>query len=197
MKKVYFGGVLIFWGLFLLLGFVQTAGKDSFVRESLSFLIIIALPIGIGSLLIRSHLIEKRKIHQKTLTEDRRAIYTQWEREIIRLARYKKGVLSINEIVAGTSITTATDAEIVIKKMIVKGYLGIEITESGNIIFKNFRKNPKEQENLQKEYELYLDKLIQLKKALAIESDPATIFKLENQIKKAEEERNKIAKKLE
>ncbi len=134
MKKVYFGGVLIFWGLFFLLGFVQTAGKDSFVRESLSFLIIIALPIGIGSLLIRSHLIEKRKIHQKTLTEDRRAIYTQWEREIIRLARYKKGVLSINEIVAGTSITTATDAEIVIKKMIVKGYLGIEITESGNII---------------------------------------------------------------
>ena len=56
------------------------------------------------------------------------------EKEIIQLAQKKGGRLSILEIVAETSMSTA-EADAIMTEMTTKGYVYMNVTESGAIIY--------------------------------------------------------------
>lgn len=57
--------------------------------------------------------------------------------------------------------------------------------------------HPKKIDGLREEYDLLYQKIAKLRKAKVIETDTATIFKLEKQIEQAEEDLQKIEKQLE
>lgn len=56
------------------------------------------------------------------------------EKEIVKLAQRKGGQLSILEIVAETSLSTK-EADEIMEEMTVKGYVTMDVTESGGIVY--------------------------------------------------------------
>ncbi len=56
------------------------------------------------------------------------------EKEIVKLAQRKGGRLSILEIVAETSMNTK-EADAILEEMTVKGYVMMDVTDSGAILY--------------------------------------------------------------
>jgi hypothetical protein len=132
MKKLIGGGVLIFIGLFMLLGVFSgdTLGKGSLASNAVLIFLFIVAPIGVGGLFIRSHFTGKRK----ALFNQEKAIQEQREKQIIRLAQQKGGRLTIPEIAVDTSMTT-TEAEEFMREMTAKGYVDMQVTDAGVIVY--------------------------------------------------------------
>ncbi len=130
MNKLIGGGVCMFIGLFMLFGFLATPKEFSLIVSLMYGLLLIAAPIAGGGLLIRSHFTAKRKALQDT----QKVLQEQQEREIIRLAQKKGGRLTIPEIAADTSLGTS-EAEETMKEMTSKGYVDMQVTESGVIVY--------------------------------------------------------------
>jgi len=133
MIKPTIGGILLFIGLFLLAGFILNAADESFavgVGDIAAVLLLSVAPAVGGGLLIYSHV----KAKKKALLDKKKALQTQQEKEIIRLAQQKGGRLSIPDIVAGTSLSTV-EADQVMRGMTEKGYVDMQVTDSGVIIY--------------------------------------------------------------
>jgi hypothetical protein len=131
MKKVMSGGILIGIGAFLFLGFFLNALKKGIDAGDIAAVVILCIaPITAGGLLIRSHFKEKQKAVQNQM----QVLYTQREKEIIRLAQQTGGRLSIPDIVAGTSMNTI-EADEIMREMTTKGYVDMQVTEAGVILY--------------------------------------------------------------
>ncbi len=134
MKKVMSGAILIGIGAFLFLGFFLNALKKGVDAGDIALMVIFCIaPITAGGLLIRSHLKEKRTAIQN----QKQVLYTQREKEIIRLAQQTGGRLSIPDIVAGTSMNTI-EADAMMREMTTKGYVDMQVTEAGVIVYEFF-----------------------------------------------------------
>ena len=132
MKSII-GGILLFIGLFLLAGFILNAADKSFavgVGDIAAAILLGVAPAVGGGLLIRSHSREK----QKALLDKKNALQAKQETKIFRLAQQKGGRLSIPDIVAGTSLSTV-EADRVMREMTEKGYVNMQVTDSGVIIY--------------------------------------------------------------
>ena len=90
----------------------------------------VVAPIGIGGLMLLSHFLEKRK----ALQGQQKALHNQQEKQVIRLAQQKGGRLTIPEIAVETSMTTA-EAEEFMQEMASKGYVNMEVTDTGVIVY--------------------------------------------------------------
>jgi hypothetical protein len=133
MIKLTIGGILVGIGGFLLTGFFLNAADASFAINAGD--IVAALLLGVGpmaggGLLIRGHL----KAKQKALSAQKKDEYVRREKEIIRLAQQKAGRLSIPDIVAETSMNS-DDAEHIMRELTTKGYVDMQVTESGVIVY--------------------------------------------------------------
>jgi hypothetical protein len=130
MMKLIGGGILIFIGLFMLLGVVAGGGDKSLAVDAVMSILFVVAPIGGGGMLIRSHFKRKRK----ALLDKQKTLQVEREKEVIRLAQQKGGHLSIPEIVAGTSMSTV-EADQIMREMTEKGYVDMQVTDSGVIIY--------------------------------------------------------------
>jgi hypothetical protein len=147
MKRLFGGGILIFIGLFMLLGLVAGDSDETFAVLVVMFVLFIFAPITIGSGLIYSHFKQKRT---KQL-DQQQDLELRQEKEVIRLAQRSRGRLSIPEIVADTSMSTA-EAELLMQTMTQKGYVDMQVTDSGVIVYEfyeiahrhTFPENPEE-----------------------------------------------------
>jgi len=131
MIKTFFGGILVAFGAFMLLGIsVNLSEAAMSIGDIVGAIFFGAGPIAGGGLMIRSHMKTKRL----ALQAKERDIYVQREKDIIRLAQAGNGRLSIPEIVADTSMST-DEAEDVMKEMTTKGYVDMQVTDSGVIVY--------------------------------------------------------------
>ncbi len=132
MIKLIGGGLLILFGLFMFSGAIINISRGtSSLAETIGLLLPFAVaPIAGGGLLIRSHFTAKRK----ALQDKQKVLQEQQEREIIRLAQKRSGRLTIPEIAADTSLSTS-EAEDVMKEMTSKGYVDMQVTEAGVIVY--------------------------------------------------------------
>lgn len=132
MGKLIGGGVFVFVGLFMLAGaIINIAEGDSGLVRNLAVLAVFGgVPLGVGSLLIRSHF----KTKQHALQEKRDHQLKKWEKEIIRLAQHRDGRLTIPDIVAETSMDSE-EADEVMREMASNGYVNMQVTDSGVIVY--------------------------------------------------------------
>jgi hypothetical protein len=141
MKKVMSGGILIGFGLLLLLGFVVNATEKGVNAGDIALALFFGVtPVTVGGMLIRSHIKEK----QKAVQNQKQALYTQREKEIIRLAQQTGGRLSIPDIVAGTSMNTI-EADAIMREMTTKGYVNMQVTDAGVILYEFYELVHREQ----------------------------------------------------
>ena len=133
MKKLISGGILIFIGLFMFLGFAVNISKKGFaldIGDVVAILLFVIAPVAVGGLLIRSHFAEKRR----ALQDQQKTLQERYEKQIIRLAQKKGGRLTIPEIAADTSLNT-TEAEEFMREMTTRGYVDMQVTDSGVIVY--------------------------------------------------------------
>jgi len=130
MKKLIGGGVLIFFGLFMLMGFFASTTPSSFMVSAMMLILLVFAPIVVGSLVIRSHFVSKKQV----LAESRKNILASREKEVLRLAKQKGGELTIPEIVSDTSMNTE-EADEIMRELVVKRYVDMKITNQGSVIY--------------------------------------------------------------
>jgi hypothetical protein len=133
MKKLIGGGLLIFFGLFMLLGFFASTSPATFIVNVMTLFLMVLAPIAVGSLLIRSHFLSNKK----TAEESRKAILASREKEVLRLAKQKGGELTVPEIVSETSMNTE-EADEIMRELVVKRYVDMKITNQGTVIYEFF-----------------------------------------------------------
>lgn len=133
MKKLIGGGLLIFFGLFMLLGFFASTSPATLIVNTMTLLLMVLAPIAVGSLLIRSHFLSKKKNAEET----RKTILASREKEVLRLAKQKGGELTVPEIVSETSMNTE-EADEIMRELVVKRYVDMKITNQGTVIYEFF-----------------------------------------------------------
>jgi hypothetical protein len=130
MKKFASGGLLIVFGLFMLLLFLSGTGPSTFLVGVATFLLMVLAPIAAGTFMIRSHFQAKKK----SAEESRKKLLAAREKEVLMLAGRKNGILTIPEIVAETSMN-ADEANEIMREMVVKLYADMKITNDGEVIY--------------------------------------------------------------
>ncbi len=133
MKKLIGGGALIFFGLFMLLGFAVSTTPATFTVNAITFLLMVLAPIAVGSLVIRSHFLSRKK----SAEDSRKNILASREKEILRLAKQKGGELTIPDIVSDTSMNTE-EADEIMRELVVKRFVDMKITNEGTVIYDFF-----------------------------------------------------------
>ena len=130
MKKLVGGGLLIFFGLFMLLGFFASTRSSPFLVDFMMLFLMVLAPIATGGLLIRNHFLSQRKVEQ----ESRKSILASREKEVLRLAKNKGGTLTIPEIVSETSMNTE-EADEIMRELVVRQYVDMRITDQGSVVY--------------------------------------------------------------
>ena len=142
MKKLAGGGCLIFFGLFMLLGFFASTSPSTFMVSAMLLVLMVFAPVLAGALLIRSHFRTKEQIAM----EARKNLLASREKEVLRLAKQKGGELTIAEIVSDTSMN-AEEADEIMRELVVKRYVDMKITDQGSVIYEFFELRPSEPED--------------------------------------------------
>jgi hypothetical protein len=96
-------------------------------------LMFVLAPILTGAMLIRNNYASKKK---KEL-ELRKSSIAAREKEILKLAKKKDGMLTIPEIVAETSMD-AEQADEIMREFVIKQYVDMKITKDGSVIYEFF-----------------------------------------------------------
>jgi hypothetical protein len=130
MKRIVGGSVLIFLGLFMLMGFFVSTKESSLMGDIMMILLFVFAPIIGGIFTIRSHYISKAKASK----DQKKALQGAHEKEIILLARQKGGRLTIPEIITESSLNSE-EAEEAMKELVVKRYADMNMTDSGVIVY--------------------------------------------------------------
>ena len=152
MKKLVGGGLLIFFGLFMLLGFFASTSPSTLIVNALMLLLMVFAPIATGALLIRSHFRDKQEIE----VQSRKNILASREKEILRLAKQKGGELTIPEIVSDTSMN-ADEADEIMRELVVKRYVDMKITDQGTVLYEFFELRRDQPENRMVRLESWTD----------------------------------------
>ena len=157
MKRIVGGSVLIFIGLFMLMGFLVSTKESSFAADVMMMLLFVLAPIVGGIFMLRSHFTSQ----QKVLKEQKKALQSAHEKEVILLARAKGGTLTIPEIIAESSLNS-DEAEEVMKELIVKRYADMKMTDTGVIVYEFYEIiKQREEAELSKEKSSEIDPLIE------------------------------------
>jgi hypothetical protein len=120
---------LIFFGLFILLGLL--IGKSSgILATALTFLFFVAVPMAAGIQLLRGD----RKAKERAAAESKQLLRASHEKEILRLAEQKGGVLTVSQIVKETSMD-ASEAEAALHELIVKRLADLRTAADGQAIY--------------------------------------------------------------
>jgi len=130
MKKQYGAWLLIGFGLFMLLGFISGGASRGLVANAVAFLLLVVAPIGAGITLIRRQKQEKLSAAQET----RKLLQSAREKEILRLAEQKKGLLTVSQIVKESSMN-ASEAEDVLHELIVKRLVDMRTNPDGQVVY--------------------------------------------------------------
>jgi hypothetical protein len=133
MKKLIGGSLLIFFGLFMLLGFFASESPATFMVNLLMLVLMVFAPIVTGALIIRLHYAKKKHAE----LQSRKSILASREKEIWRLAKQKGGELTISEIVAETSMN-ADEADEILRELVVKRHADMKLTNDGTVIYEFF-----------------------------------------------------------
>ena len=131
MLKSIIAGILIAFGALMLLGVSVNLSESALEAADIIGAIVFGIgPIAGGGLMIRGRV----KAKQQALHAKERDAYVRHEKEIIRLAQSRGGRISIPEIVAETSLSS-DEADAVMRKMTTKGYVDMQVTDSGVIVY--------------------------------------------------------------
>jgi hypothetical protein len=157
MKRIVGGSVLIFIGLFMLLGFFASTKESSLAVNTIMMLLFVLAPIVGGIFTIRSHFTSQ----QKESEEQKKALQKAHEKEIILLAQQKGGSLTIPEIIAESSLDS-DDAEKVMEELVIKGYADMKTTDTGVIVYEFYEIiKQKEEAEISKAKHSKIDPLIE------------------------------------
>jgi hypothetical protein len=124
MKKAVGGAILLFLGLFMLAGFKPVS---NLLVDGILILLFALAPIA-GVLLIRNSYVTKIEREKKVKA------YAEQEKQVLKLAREKEGVLTVPEIVAETSMN-ADEADELMRELVLKRYADMKITDQGTVIY--------------------------------------------------------------
>ena len=120
---------MIAFGLFMLLGLL--VGKSpGLLAAALTFLLFVAVPIAAGVLLIRG----QSKAKERAAAETKKLLQAAHEKEILRLAEQKKGLLTVSQIVKETSMD-ASEAEGALHELIVKRLVDMRTGVDGQVVY--------------------------------------------------------------
>lgn len=122
MDRSITGGCLLFVGFFLLIAFLATPGKESFLFNLALSLLLSGPPMLLGSWLLRNFFKAKR--------EAEKAAETAREKEVLLLAERKGGSLSVSQVVAETTLDAA-QAERTLQQLVAHGCANIRASETG------------------------------------------------------------------
>ncbi len=152
MKKVVGGGLLMFFGLFMLMGFFASTSPASFMVNAMMLILMVLGPIVAGALVIRSHFAATKKAAQ----ESRKNILAAREKEVLRLAKVKGGELTIPEIVSETSMN-ADEADEIMRELVVKRYVDMKITDQGSVTYEFYELKRDQSDNQMVRLESWTD----------------------------------------
>jgi hypothetical protein len=129
MPKKIGAWFLIGFGLFMLLGLLvgESAG---FIAMALSFALFVIGPIAGGILLLRGD----RKARERAAIETQKVLQQAHEKEILRLAEQKRGLLTVSQIVKETSMN-ASEAEAALHELIVKRLVDMRSGIDGQVVY--------------------------------------------------------------
>jgi len=130
MKKQYGAWILIGLGLFMLVGFVSGGGSRGLIANIMAFLLLVVAPLGGGIMLLRGQKREKLQAAQET----KNLLQSAREKEILRLAEQKKGLLTVSQIVKESSMNAA-EAEDVLHELIVKRLVDMKTNPEGQVAY--------------------------------------------------------------
>ena len=130
MKKAIGGGILMFFGFFMLAGFLLSTKPSNFLADSILLLLFALAPIAGGALLIRNNFVTKKKLERET----RMKVFADREKQVLKLARAKDGFLTIPEIVSETTMNTE-EADELMRELVLKRYADMKITDQGTVIY--------------------------------------------------------------
>jgi hypothetical protein len=130
MKKAVGGGILMFFGLFMLAGFLLSTKSSNLLADCILLLLFAVAPFAGGVLLIRNSYVTKKKIER----EARMKVFSDHEKEILKLAREKDGFLTVAEIVAETTMN-ADEADELLRELVLKRLADMKITDQGTVIY--------------------------------------------------------------
>jgi hypothetical protein len=157
MKRIVGGSVLIFIGLFMLMGFLVSTKESSFATDAMMILLFVLAPIVGGLFMLRSHFTSQQKVSK----EQKKALQSAHEKEVILLARAKGGTLTIPEIIAESSLNS-DEAEEVMKELVVKRYADMKMTDTGVIVYEFYEIiKQREEAEFSKEKSSNVDPLIE------------------------------------
>jgi len=130
MKKTVGGGILIFFGFFMLAGFLLSTKPSHLLADSILLLLFAVAPIASGVCLIRSHYLTKKKNERET----RMRTLAEREKEVMKLATQRNGLLTIPDIVSETSMNS-DEADDLMRELVLKRYADMKITDQGAVIY--------------------------------------------------------------
>jgi multisubunit Na+/H+ antiporter MnhG subunit len=137
MKKTVTGGILMFFGLFMLAGFLLSKKPTNFLADSILLLLFALAPVACGVLLIRSNYATKKKKERETRV---RAL-AEREKEVLNLARQRNGMVTVPDIVAETSMNT-DEADELMRELVLKRCADMKLTEQGTVIYEFLELTP-------------------------------------------------------
>jgi hypothetical protein len=157
MKRIVGGSVLIFIGLFMLMGFFASTKESTFATDLMMILLFVVAPIAGGLFMLRSHFTSQQKISR----EQKKALQSAREKEVILLAREKGGTLTIAEIIAESSLNP-DEAEEVMNELVLKRYADMKTTDSGVMVYEFYEiLKEKEEAELLRDKRSKIDPLIE------------------------------------
>ena len=114
----------------MFLGFISGGGSRGLVANIMTFLLLVVAPIAGGITLLRG----KKKEQLRAAQETKKLLQSAREKEILRLAEQKKGLLTVSQIVKESSMN-ASEAEDVLHELIVKRLVDMRTNPDGQVVY--------------------------------------------------------------
>lgn len=129
MNRLIGGGLLIFFGLFMLLGVLAGTKDYPFIVDIFRFALFIVLPMTAGGMLIKRHYGDK----EKAKSESEKIHKIAREKEVLKYIR-ASGKVTIADLVSETSVN-ADEAEEILNDLIVKRLVDMTMDETGGTVY--------------------------------------------------------------
>jgi len=124
------GFALLGLSLFMLLGFFSADLPQSAAVKLLALLVGVGIPGAAGGTLLLQHFGRKGRLAGSR----ERLIRQTQEAELLRLAGERGGRLTVVEVVRELALTHS-DAESLLRSLVVRGFAEVEVTDSGLLVY--------------------------------------------------------------
>jgi predicted transcriptional regulator len=130
MKQQTKGYLLMFFSLFMLLGFLASTRDYPLIVDLFTFCLFIALPFALGlSMIVKESANRKRAAEEQT-----KFLAGARQREVLRFLKEKNGSATVAEIAAETSLP-ADEAEKALNELIIRGLITMTMNSAGHVVY--------------------------------------------------------------